>query len=689
MTITDEYLFIPLKDSAGNDVQKVSSEECWQELLNIAEAKNYLAFNTYGYFKDKVIHPDHLDTWSEQNHARHEGLFISKRRLAACDIQLYGAYMKNYKKLGIKIVHAIPRCSTPEELIARPMKNVLLYFNGTQEDRDMWVKMSIGNSWTWENIRLIWYGAEYREEGSLDHSQIDYYMINNFPKRFARYNPERTLIFQMEPPFTRQIHFPDSFKYPNQSFLHVHSHEHYKNLTEWQLSWDLNTLLSQPIQKTKVMSMLVAGKIFCEGHAKRLKLYKYIDDNHSLQLFGGKGIDVYGKPSNVHNFKNYQGYLPHCKKDDGLFPYQYTIECENCSETGFLTEKLTDAILAECLCFYDGCPNAEEFIDPRAFIRINVNDCEKTLNIIHNAIQNNEWEKRLCFIREMKYKILTQLQVFPTLQKCIFACTAQKLKWLSLPSLLNDDTTPKFFVVTFKESQRIETFEKVATQIGLEYEVVMGASAKSTQSILNLERDHSHLLIPEKWNNPVVFAPSRVACMLSHYHAIKRGVENGLEEFGIIEDDATFIHNFKERYQDCYDNLPDGWQLFKLYQYADWNAVHWTGQNPSQYNLVNVVGGSGAIAYILKRDAALHILEVFKGLDGGDDFEVGPEHLAFIVNNGMVSEHLQDCLGLERAYCSCPPLTTERGNESYLRTHENMQNHVKLFNEIAAEDSYD
>ena len=34
---------------------------------------------------------------------------------------------------------------------------------------------------------------------------------------------------------------------------------------------------------------------------------------------------------------------------------------------------------------------------------------KETYNIIKTAIKNNEWEKRIKFIREAKYKLLTEL----------------------------------------------------------------------------------------------------------------------------------------------------------------------------------------------------------------------------------------------------------------------------------------
>ena len=114
------------------------------------------------------------------------------------------------------------------------------------------------------------------------------------------------------------------------------------------------------------------------------------------------------------------GLLPFREKDRGLFPYKYTYGAENSRENNYFTEKICDAILSECLCFYHGCPNLHDFLHPESYISIDVCDHERSLEIIQSAIANNEWEKRLPYIRESKDKILNELQMLPTLERIIW-----------------------------------------------------------------------------------------------------------------------------------------------------------------------------------------------------------------------------------------------------------------------------
>ena len=93
--------------------------------------------------------------------------------------------------------------------------------------------------------------------------------------------------------------------------------------------------------------------------------------------------------------------------------------CENNSEYNYITEKLWEPILAECLCFYWGCPNVSDYINPLAYIQLDMEDFEKLFKIIKDSINNNLWEERLPIIREEKQKILDYYNFFPTLERII------------------------------------------------------------------------------------------------------------------------------------------------------------------------------------------------------------------------------------------------------------------------------
>ena len=161
-----------------------------------------------------------------------------------------------------------------------------------------------------------------------------------------------------------------------------------------------NELINNHPKKTKLLSSISSNKEFLLGHKLRIKFVtQYLKNIPNYDLYGAKSFANLG-------YTFYKGKLSKTEKHKALDPYKYTFANENCFENNYFTEKLTDAILCECLCFYDGCPNIENFIDPNAFIRIDLKNPEKAIQLIKMSIANNEWEKRLEVIKKEKNKIL-------------------------------------------------------------------------------------------------------------------------------------------------------------------------------------------------------------------------------------------------------------------------------------------
>ncbi|MEI2271715.1 glycosyltransferase family 10 [Sphingobacterium sp. ML3W] len=157
-------------------------------------------------------------------------------------------------------------------------------------------------------------------------------------------------------------------------------------------------------KKDKLLSVVVSELSGLPGHRTRLEFVHVMD-----QLIAD-GLDIYGRPFNGNYFSllaNYRGFLP--DKYDGLWQYLYHLACENSFENGYFTEKLIDPIVTETLCFYDGCPNIEEFVDPRAYVKINIHNIEEALGTIVKTINDQEWKKRYPFIARQKTRFLTDL----------------------------------------------------------------------------------------------------------------------------------------------------------------------------------------------------------------------------------------------------------------------------------------
>jgi hypothetical protein len=261
---------------------------------------------------------------------------------------------------------------------------------------DIWNKMSQGD-YTWNNIKIVW------EE------PCDYYVVINKP--YGDFSPplEKTIIFHQEPYMT--VDKWGIWANPDNCFF-LGSHNLTYNNNEWHLSKTYTELLNMDIIKTEptIISTVLSNKYHDPGHIHRIDFVKFLERKNTT-------VHVYG--DNEFKWANYKGQLPYHQKDDALFPYKYTFNTENNSIHNYYTEKIIDAILSECLIFYWGCPNLDEYIDERAFVRLDMDNFENSLEIINKAIQEDWWQQRIEYIKQEKLKILNNLQFFPRLQKII------------------------------------------------------------------------------------------------------------------------------------------------------------------------------------------------------------------------------------------------------------------------------
>lgn len=266
---------------------------------------------------------------------------------------------------------------------------------------DLWNKMSKGN-YTWDNIEIVY------------ENPCDYYCVINS----TNYNIDlsKTILFRMEPNMDNNSHIwgkewtdlnPVNFKFCGIHKFHI-------NNIEWHISKTYNELTTEKIIKNEqicdILSSVLSDKYKDPGHIKRVDFIKFLETKNIK-------VDVYG--GNRFNWKNYKGTLPYHKKDDALFPYKYTFNCENNEINNYCTEKLYDGILAECLVFYSGCPNIKSIIDDKAYVYLHLSNFEKDYETIRKAIEENWWEQRLPYIKEAKNKILNELQFFPRIKKIL------------------------------------------------------------------------------------------------------------------------------------------------------------------------------------------------------------------------------------------------------------------------------
>lgn len=364
----DGYKFYKNKDSTGNDIRHIKCTSLDELKVSADNDPNCLGFNTYGFLKNYINNECDL---IELNSINHDGLYVKQR------------------KFRVKMM-----CN---------------WCNSKQLCKE-WNVMSKGN-YCWNDIEITW-----------ENDNIDFYVIINKPLGNDFFIPHRTIVFQMEPwcddPTQNwgvktwgEWALPDENK-----FLQVRSHRNNYNNCFWQLKTTYNDFKNNVIQKTKgnIISSVCSSKYFDPGHIKRIDFLKYMENKNDDVV----KINVYNH-DNDHKFESYMGPHPPGNKDVGVLPYKYYFMAENNQEINFITEKIWESLIGECLCFYWGCPNLSEYIDPRAYIVLPLDDYEKSFQIVKEAILNDEWGKRLEIIRREKQKVLEYYNFFPTLERIL------------------------------------------------------------------------------------------------------------------------------------------------------------------------------------------------------------------------------------------------------------------------------
>jgi hypothetical protein len=288
----------------------------------------------------------------------------------------------------------------------------------SNELQKLWIRYCQEDN-KWNNLRLV----------DENHSSIDYYIIinrANFSKP-VEIPSDKCIVFHMEPnvefiPWYREF----AMYFNSNDLLFNGKHLYHKNNVDWHLSASYKDFKETDIVKTRgnAISMVMSSRKDNIGHCMRLSLAHKLDADSELS------VQIFGK-CDKEGFKNYKYELPYYCRDEAIIPYKYHFMAENTSIDNYFTEKIIDCILGETLCFYWGCPTLERFIDPRCFIRLPLHDPEESLKIIKSSIANDEWSKRIEFIRIAKYKLLNIYNLMPRVESILRLNTNTSLLLLS------------------------------------------------------------------------------------------------------------------------------------------------------------------------------------------------------------------------------------------------------------------
>lgn len=173
-----------------------------------------------------------------------------------------------------------------------------------------------------------------------------------------------------------------------------------------QVVMDWDGLGYAPIKTNQRVSVIASTKDMAavQGHAIR---NKFVDALSVSDL----PIDVFGR-----------GRREIADKVEGLFHYPYTIALENTMLDDYWTEKLADALLAECFVFYAGCPNIKKYFDvlsndnnKGSLVMLDINDAAGAIAIIKKTMADKAWEKQQVAIKSNKQKLMMEQNIYPVI----------------------------------------------------------------------------------------------------------------------------------------------------------------------------------------------------------------------------------------------------------------------------------
>jgi len=159
---------------------------------------------------------------------------------------------------------------------------------------------------------------------------------------------------------------------------------------------DVNYFLElKNLKKTKTLSVICSNKDVTEGQKKRL------DFVYGLKEYFGDLIDWFGN-----------GINPLDKKWDGISNYKYHISIENKNKDYLISEKLMDSFLGLSFPFYYGATNALDFFPKKSFQHIDINNLNKSIEIIEEGIESNLYEQNMKFLLESKHLVCKDYNLF-------------------------------------------------------------------------------------------------------------------------------------------------------------------------------------------------------------------------------------------------------------------------------------
>lgn len=356
--------------------------------------------------------------------------------------------------------------STQELEVLRPFR-VRLSCNWTDSKGviEQWKRQSWDQDGRWGRLEL-----------TSDREGVDYYVVIN-DSEDLEVCPERTVLVEMDRTArVQEIKKKMATCVPPKKFLFVLNHELDLNNCEWSLEKSYAELLPDlnPLDKEARKNYLSVAlpesqhdgaqvrvvdfiRFLARKNLTALHVYGHraeycpelkdrVDPNPIPKLLESKIESKIESKTPVVRSSNltlpvgtHHTFLPEnlrsefrgvASQEERLRPYRYCLISENRNEKNYCSEKMFNAILSECLVFYTGCYNLREYLDPRAFVYLELSNFERDANAILNTMTLDLYSQRLVYIRQAKLKILNELSFFPRMNAILCTADRQRSEWL-------------------------------------------------------------------------------------------------------------------------------------------------------------------------------------------------------------------------------------------------------------------
>lgn len=285
-------------------------------------------------------------------------------------------------------------------------------------------------------------------EVNYNFKQCDYYIIlNQIDYHHINFDKSKTIVLQGEPWIDENnnwgTHTWGYWKYPI-DMLHVHNHKRFLNGYAFFTKYINSNKKCH--KNNNYISTIQSYKYIDIGHIKRIDFIEFCV-NKNIKF------DIYGSNNSLMKYSSYKKPLD--EKEQGFLNYKYYFMGENSYEYNYITEKLFEPILYECLTFYFGCPNVYDYLHPKSFVLLDQNDFEKSYQIIKTAIEQDWYAKYINYILIEKLRIKKLYSIEPTIELItnyydlfhdIFKKFDCKYKIIFLD--LNVDITKIYYIIT-------------------------------------------------------------------------------------------------------------------------------------------------------------------------------------------------------------------------------------------------